>query len=69
MHSLQIIECRRFCLTELPINMTNVTGSAKMGLVADSNGTYLKTCNLTYKFGATLKIGPNIVLTQHYCLV
>ena len=41
----------------------NVTGSAKRGLIADPNSTYLKSHNLTCEFGTTLKLGPNIPLT------
>ena len=33
------------------------------GLITDPNGTYLETHNLTHKFGTTLKLGPNILLT------
>ena len=33
-----------------------MTGSAKRGLIADTNSAYLETHNLTYEFGATLKL-------------
>ena len=39
-----------------------VTGSAKRGLIADPNSTYLENCNLTCEFGTALKLGPNIPL-------
>ena len=39
-----------------------MTGSAKGGLIADPNSTYLETHNLTFKFGTTLKVGPNVLL-------
>ena len=44
-----------------------VTGTAKRGLIADPNCTYLKFNNLTCEFSTTLKFGPNISLTYHYC--
>ena len=40
-----------------------VTGSAKTGVIADPNSTYLETYNLTCEFVSTLKLGPNIPLT------
>jgi len=40
-----------------------VTGSAKRGLIADPNSTYLETHNLTCEFVTTLKLGRNIPLT------
>ena len=46
-----------------------VTGSAKRGLMADPNSTYSESCNFTYEFGTALKLGPNVPLTQHICLV
>ena len=33
-----------------------------MGLIADSNNTYLETHNLPCEFGVTLKLGPDITL-------
>jgi len=39
-----------------------VTGSAKKGLIADPNDTYLEICNLTWEFGTALKLGPIIPL-------
>ena len=41
-----------------------MTGSVKRGLIVDSNSIYLESCNLTYEFGTTLKLGlaPNIAL-------
>ena len=41
-------------------NHINVTGSTKRGLIADTNSTYLESCNLTYEFGTALKLGPNV---------
>ena len=46
-----------------------VTGSAKRDLIADPNHTHLESHNLTCEFSTTLKLGPNIPLTFHYCLV
>ena len=46
-----------------------VTGSAKSSLIADPNSTYLESYNLTCELGTTLKLGPNIFLTYHYCVV
>ena len=46
-----------------------MTGSAKTCLVADPNSTHLETRNLTCEFITTLKLGPNIPLTYHYCLM
>ena len=46
-----------------------VTGSAKRGLIADPNLTYLETRNLTCEFGTTLKLCLNVPLAYHYCLV
>jgi len=43
-----------------------VTGFAKRGLIADPN---LESLNLTCEFGTTLKLGSNIPLTLHYCLM
>ena len=40
-----------------------VTGSAKRGLIAGPNSTYLETHNLTYEIGTASKLGPNIPLT------
>ena len=40
-----------------------VTGSAKVGLVADPNSTYLESCNLTSEYSTTLILGPNVPLT------
>ena len=40
-----------------------VTGSAKRGLIADPNSTYLKARNLTCEFSTALKLGSNIPLT------
>ena len=37
--------------------------------MADPNSTYLETRNLTCEFGTTLKLGPDIPVTQHYYLV
>ena len=39
-----------------------VTGSAKKGLIADPNNTYLEACNLTWEFDTALKLGPFIPL-------
>jgi len=39
-----------------------LTGSAKRGLIADPNGTYLEILNFTCESGTTLKLGPNIPL-------
>ena len=36
-----------------------MTGSAKRGLIADPNSTYLETRNLTCEFGKTLILGSN----------
>ena len=46
-----------------------VTASVKTCLIADPNSTYLDTRNLIGEFSTTLKFGPNIPLTYHYCLV
>ena len=46
-----------------------VTSSAKRGLIADPNSIYLEFHNLTCEFTTTLKLGPNIPLTCHYCVV
>ena len=40
----------------------HVTGSAKKGLIADSNSTYLETHNLTWEYVTALKLGPIIPL-------
>ena len=40
----------------------NVTGSAKRGLIADPNCTYLEPCNLPCKYGTTLKLGCTLKL-------
>ena len=48
---------------------TYVTGSAKKGLIADLNSTYLETRNSTCEFGTTLKLGANVPLTYNYYLV
>jgi len=37
-----------------------MTGSAKKGLIADPNNTYLETSNMTWEFGTALKPGPII---------
>ena len=42
-----------------------MTGSTKTYLIA----AYLETRNLTCEFSTTLKLGPNVHLTYHYCLV
>ena len=39
-----------------------VTGSAKRGLIADPNCTYLEPHNLPCEYGTTLKLGPTITL-------
>ena len=46
-----------------------MTGSAKRGLIADPNNTYLETRNLTCEYDTTLKLGPIIALAYHYCVV
>ena len=50
------------------VNLAICDGFAKRGLIADPNSTYLESRNLTCEFGTTLKLGPNIPLTLHYCL-
>ena len=46
-----------------------MTDSAKRDLIADPNHAHLESHNLTFEFSTTLKLGPNIPLTVHYCLV
>ena len=46
-----------------------MTGSAKRGLIADPNLTYLEACNLTCEFDNTLKLCLNVPLAYNYCLV
>ena len=48
---------------------TFVTDSPKRGIIADPNSTYLECHNLTCEFATTLKLGPNIPLASHYCVV
>ena len=50
-------------------NTLYVTGSAKRGVIADPNHTHLECHILTCEFSTTLKLGPNIPPTLHYCLV
>ena len=37
--------------------------------MADSDSTCLEPHNLTCEFGKTLKLGPIVLLTYHYCLL
>ena len=57
------------CAHEQLINSLFVTSSAKRGLIADPNSTYLESHNLTCELCTTLKLGSITFLTYHYCVV
>jgi len=48
-------------------SMLFVTGSAKRGVIADPNSTYLNPMyNLTCEYGNTLQVSSKIPVTYHY---